>query len=113
MPDHAFFYLGMCLLLIHEMDAVRCREWQIFPGLSLLPDQLGYVVFTIVHIPLYLGLYWGLRTNPATWIHGLDIFFLIHLGLHLLFLLHPKNQFKDAFSWAIIAGAGAAGALDL
>ena len=113
MSEHLFFYLGLCLLLAHEMDAVRCHEWRIFPGLSLLPEKAGYYVFVALHIPLYLGIYWGLRANLEGWMHGLDIFFMVHVGLHLLFLLHRNNQFINPFSWALILGTGVAGALDL
>ncbi|MFD2569233.1 DUF6713 family protein [Spirosoma soli] len=40
MPDEIFFYLGLAFLTTHELDAVRCREWRIFPGLSLLNDRV-------------------------------------------------------------------------
>ena len=46
-------------------------------------------------------------------IRGLDIFFIIHVVLHLLFLRHPKNEFNSTFSWIIILGAGVAGLVDL
>jgi len=44
---------------------------------------------------------------------GLDIFFIVHVGLHLLFRDHPDYHFHTAFSWFLIIGAGVAGALDL
>ncbi len=115
MTGHLFFYLGLSFILIHEMDAVRCREWRIFPGLSLLKEKTGFVVFMLAHIPLYFLLFWGLmgKGNPAEWIRGLDWFFIIHLGLHLLFLMHPKNEFKDTLSWIFISGAAIAGLADL
>ena len=36
MANHLFFYAALSLTLVHEMDAIRCREWSILPGLSLL-----------------------------------------------------------------------------
>ena len=113
--DHLFFYLALGFILTHEMDAIRCKEWQIFPGLSLLKDGTGYIVFTLLHIPLYFLLFRGLfgQPDPEGLIRALDIFFLIHVGLHLLFLWHPKNQFKSFWSWAIIVGAGLFGGIDL
>lgn len=113
MLTHLFFYLGMCLLLVHEMDAVQRHEWRIFPGLSLLPDKAGYYVFTAIHVPLYLWLYWGLHNNPETWRRGLDVFFIVHVGLHVVFMRHRHYEFNNLFSWALILGAGVAGALDL
>lgn len=114
MKEHFLFYLGLTFIIIHEMDAIRCKEWRIFPGLSLLQDQTGFKAFVIAHVPLFLFLFYGLtkETNEGL-IIGLDLFFLIHLGLHILFLKHKKNEFKDWISWTIIAGAGLCGTLDL
>ena len=106
---------GLALILVHELDAMRCHEWRIFPGLSMLPDRIGRMLFILLHIPLFVFLLVSL-TAPVpgrAFIAGLDIFLVVHLGLHLLFLLHPKNEFKDVWSWSIIAGAALCGALDL
>jgi len=115
MPAHSFFYLALSLLLLHEMDAVRCREWRIFPGLSLLPERWGRPLFLLVHVPLYCWLLAALtnEASRAAFMHGMSLFCLVHAGLHLLFLLHPKNEFLDQQSWGIIAGAALAGALEL
>lgn len=115
MPTHFFFYLGLAFILMHEMDAIRCREWRIFPGLSLLNDKWGQIVFQFAHIPLFVWLFWALLGTPdnAAFMRGLDIFLIVHLGLHVLFLLHPKNEFKDWLSWTILIGAAFGGALDL
>jgi len=115
MMNSLFFFVALSLMLTHEMDAIKCREWRIFPLTSRLDDSRGYWVFTAVHVPLYLLLFWALFTpdglNHAL-MRGLDLFFVVHLGLHLLFLKHPKNEFKSAFSWILIVGAALAGALD-
>jgi hypothetical protein len=115
MANHFYFYIGLIFIIIHEMDAIRCKEWRIFPGLSLLNDDLGYKVFMLAHIPLYFLIYWKLANDESreVFIHGLSIFFMIHIGLHLLFLLHKKNEFKDWISWLFIVGAGLFGFLDL
>lgn len=114
MIDHLFFYLGLSLLLVHEMDAVRCKEWRIFPGLSLLNDKMGYLVFTIAHIPLFFWLVVSLSDGSIEkMITGWDYFFIAHLGLHLLFLKHTKNEFKDWISWIIISGIAVCGLLDI
>lgn len=115
MQSHPFFLFGLACILLHEMDAIRCKEWRIFPGISFLKDKPGMIVFTLAHIPLYYFLFRGLAfsENQEGLITGLNYFFIIHLGLHLLFLLHPKNEFKDLLSWAIIGGAAAGGGMDL
>jgi hypothetical protein len=115
MSGAVFFYLGLTFLLLHEMDAVRCREWRIFPGLSQLSDRNGFRLFMLLHIPLLFLL---LRALPVAGdasglVMGIDIFLGIHLLLHLLFLRHPNNEFRDALSWSLIVGAALFGALDL
>ena len=115
MTGHAFFYVGISLLTMHEMDAVRCREWRIFPGLSMLSDKLGQKVFILVHLPIFFFIYWKLtyNANNEAFINGFNIFMLVHLGLHILFLKHKNNEFRDWVSWTILVGAGFCGLIDL
>lgn len=116
MTDHVFFYAGLSLLLTHEMDAMRHHEWRILPLTAHLPSDTGYLVFTALHLPLYFWLFLALGSEGPTrerLITGLNIFFVIHVVLHLLFLRHPLNQFRSLFSWALIAGGGLCGAIDL
>lgn len=116
MTTQIFFFAGLALLLVHEMDAIRCREWAIFPLLARLDDKTGYATFTALHIPLYLVPFLGLLVGDEPsrgLLIGLDVFFIIHVFLHVLFLRHPKNQFTSLFSWAIIVGAGLSGLIDL
>lgn len=107
------FLIGLAFLLLHEMDAVRCREWRIFPGLSLLPERTGSILFMLAHIPLYYWVMLEVAAGRPAFRTGFDYFLLIHLGLHLLFLRHPNNEFKDWMSWLFIGGAGLFGLLDL
>ena len=115
MTDNILFLLGLSLLLMHEMDAIRCKEWRIFPGLSMLDDKTGHSVFLFAHIPIFYWLFWQLTNGSDidTFRMGFDIFLIVHFGLHLLLLKHKNNEFKDWISWAIIAGAGTCGLLDL
>lgn len=115
MVEHTFFYLGLSLLTMHEMDAIRCKEWQIFPVLSMLSDRLGHIIFVFAHIPLFFFIFWKLTHSQEidAFIKGFSIFMIVHLGLHILFLKHKSNEFKDWISWTIIIGAGLYGLLDL
>jgi hypothetical protein len=108
-----FYTLGLALILMHEMDAVRCKEWRIFPGLSLLSDARGFVVFMLAHIPLFFWLLAMYQRGSQSFRMGFDVFLIVHLGLHILFLRHPNNLFKDWISWSIIVGAGICGLIDL
>lgn len=116
MAEHLFFILGFCFLLAHEMDAIRAKEWKIFPMLSRMGDEAGYVAFTILHIPIYTLLLWGLYgagdVNRGL-IFGLDVFFVFHVFLHTIFYSHPENRFRSVFSYVLIIGAGIFGAIDL
>lgn len=114
MPYNTFFWLGLTFILMHEMDAVRCREWRIFPGLSQLNDKWGFIVFMFAHIPLFFLLFYGLNQADNNGLKlGLNIFFIIHMVVHLLFLKNKRNEFKDLISWALIAGAAVCGAIAL
>ena len=115
MNDNIFFLTGLSLIFLHEMDAIRYKEWRIFPGLSMMEDKTGHIVFLFAHIPIFFLLFWQLTNSPNidTFRIGFDIFLIAHLGLHLLFLKHKNNEFKDWISWTIIAGAGISGLLDL
>ncbi len=117
--NHFFFWLGLAFILTHEMDAVARKEWRIMPVLSKIQDdQLGFLVFTALHIPLYIALFWGLfrgglNTINLDLVNGLNLFFIIHILAHFLLRHHSKNQFNNWFSWLLIIGAGLAGATDL
>lgn len=115
MHEHVYFYLGLSFLTMHEMDAIRCREWRIFPLLSLLSDKLGHIIFVFAHIPLFFFMFWKLThsQDPEAFMQGFNIFMLVHLILHILFLKHKNNEFKDWISWTIIIGAALCGLLDL
>ena len=113
MDKDVFYLLGVTLILMHEMDAVRCKEWRIFPGLSYLSDSSGFIVFMLVHIALFYGLLMMWNSGSESFRTGFNFFLVVHVGLHILFLKHKNNLFKDWISWSIIIGAGACGTLDL
>lgn len=109
--EKIYFYLGISFILMHEMDAIRCKEWRIFPGLSLLDDKMGQTIFIFAHVPLFFIIFYFLENMAFQ--KGLDIFLIIHCFLHILFLKHQKNEFKDWISWSIIILASIFGGLDL
>ena len=116
MAEYFFFVLGFCFLLAHEMDAIRAKEWKIFPVLKKLGDEAGYRAFTALHVPIYALLLWGLLADGGVnrgLIIGLDVFFIVHVFLHLIFYNHPENRFRSVFSYVLIFGAGIFGVLDL
>lgn len=116
MLNDPFFLLGLALLLVHEMDAIRCKEWRMFPITARMDAETGYLVFAALHVPLYALIFWGLFGDGGAnkrLIFSLDAFFIVHVFLHLIYIKHPEHRFGSGFSWALILGAGACGALDL
>ncbi len=116
MDSHFYFFIALAFIFVHEMDAIRQHEWRMFPLTSWLKEKTSFLIFMGLHVPLYVLLLWNLYTPNGLnkgLIQGLDIFFIIHVVLHLLFLKHPKNEFNSIFSWIIILGAGVAGFIDL
>lgn len=115
MSEHFFFYLGLSFLTLHEMDAIRCKEWRIFPGLSLLSDKIGQVLFVFAHLPLFYFIFWQLTHSQdiEAFMKGFNIFMIVHLLLHILFLKHKNNEFKDWISWSVIIGSSLCGIIDL
>ncbi len=109
------FWFTLSLLFLHEMDAVRNREWRLFAFLNKLDDRTAFQAFTLAHLPLYIFIFF-LLSHPSPEVQYRfqlfgDIFFVVHLGLHLLFTPNPANDFTSAFSKGIIRVAGICGAL--
>ncbi len=115
MPDHFFFYLGLSFILVHELDAVHRKEWRIFPGLSLLNETWAANIFIFAHIPLFFLLFLALSSNNdyKFTILCINLFFLLHLALHVGFLRHKKNEFKGWGSWIMITCPAICGVSDL
>lgn len=112
MYPNFFFSVGLASIVVHEMDAMRCHEWRIFPGLSLLPDTYGKSIFMWAHVPLFSWVFWRLENHDNhSFKLAFDVFLMIHMALHIIFLFHPKNEFKDLSSWGFIVLAAVCGAL--
>jgi hypothetical protein len=113
-----FFLLTLSLLFVHELDAVRCREWRIFPLTAFLDDTTGMRVFILAHVPLFaIILFYASRSIGAGgngFSLGMAIFCVVHAFVHWAYERHPKCEFRNPLSRAIIwscAGAGLAAAL--
>lgn len=112
------FVAAFSFLLTHEMDAVRRHEWRLLPFLSRLnDDERAHELFTALHVPLYIALLWVFFgrgvASAVPLVVGLDLFCIVHVGLHVLLRNHPNYHFRSLLSWGLIAGAGVAGGLDL
>ena len=112
--DLAALWLVISLLLTHELDAVRRHEWRILPLTSFLPDKTAGQLFIWAHVPLILVVLAIVQAGPASLGALLFSGFAIaHVSLHWLYRNHPRNEFLDFPSQALIVLAGLAGALHL
>ncbi|EKQ54272.1 MULTISPECIES: DUF6713 family protein [unclassified Clostridium] len=102
------FCINFSLILLHEMDAIRNREWMMFIILKEMKDDAGYKVFTLAHLPLYFLIIFALLNNNLYFniSIGLDIFLILHSIIHFLFRRKPNNNFNGIFSKSIIYGMG-------
>ena len=81
-----------------------------------MEDEAAYLVFTALHVPIYVLLLWGLYDDDGVdraLIAGLDVFLVVHMFLHLLLRNISGSQFRSSFSWVLILGASIFGAIDL
>lgn len=102
------FVLMISLLLIHEMDAIRTKEWKMFIVLKDMADDKAYKIFTLAHLPLYCAVIFIMAQGgePAVLYYIIDIFLIGHTIVHYGFKKHLKNGFTSVFSKAIIYSMG-------
>ncbi|WP_287373800.1 DUF6713 family protein [Prosthecochloris sp.] len=117
MIEDLVFYTGLSFLIAHELDAVNRHEWKMFPGLSGLADQKGYRLFVLLHVPLLVVIFW-LMFHPDRGVRYafqaiMDVFFIVHAGLHYLLRRHEHNGFTKRFSLLLIGLCSLAGAVHL
>ncbi len=96
------FYLGVAGIFAHELDAIQQHEWRFF--FPHFTDQTGYRLFTALHVPLFGFVLWGLPFREFQ--IGMDVFLMVHVGLHWLLRNHPKIEFRNPFSRLLIGGTG-------
>lgn len=100
------FCLNISLLLVHEMDAIRCKEWNMFIFLKSMKENHAYLIFAIAHIPLYFALIYLLIFGSSNTLGILEtvinIFLVFHWIIHIAFRNKQQNNFKGLFSRAVI-----------
>ena len=69
-----FFVLGLCFILMHEMDAIRCHEWRILPITSFMKDKTGMVVFMLLHILFFYYVLMATTLEDQSFRFGFSIF---------------------------------------
>lgn len=108
------FIVNISLLLVHEMDAVKNREWRMFIVLKDMEDEKAGRIFLLAHVPLYATALF-LLMSPAKLIlfYILDVFLILHAVVHFGFRHHKHNSFTSTISKAIIYMMAAISAVHL
>ncbi|MFP3390965.1 DUF6713 family protein [Brevibacillus sp. SIMBA_040] len=107
------FSINFALLCLHEMDAIRAKEWKLFVILKDMDDDRAFKTFTILHLPLYAILLYSFVSHHIISFIIIDVFLIIHSVLHFFFEKHPNNNFTNMFSRMIIYPMGVLGVLHL
>jgi hypothetical protein len=111
------FYTVIALFVAHELDAVRLREWQLLFVLRHQPEHRAFAIFVLLHIPIMVVFLW-LAGHPLlqvrTWFQiAVDVFAVVHLGLHWHLRNREQSGFQDRFSRNLIFVSGFAGTIHL
>lgn len=100
------FLFLLSLLMVHELDAIRRREWRMFIILNKMDDERAFQIFSLLHIPLLMVIFWFITAPSAIvvfWFQVvLDTFLIVHKFLHDSFQRHPNNEFTTPFSKRVI-----------
>lgn len=107
------FSINFALLCLHEMDAIRAKEWKMFVILKDMEDTRAFKVFTILHLPLYTILIFSFVSHQLLSFVLIDLFMIFHSLAHFLFEKHPNNNFKNLYSRMIIYPMGILGMVHL
>ena len=112
-----FFVLAVALMLAHELDAMQRHEWRIFPGLSLLSDRAGMLVFVWAHVPLFALVFWygagSIKAGGNGFSAGFSAFCVAHAFVHRAYERHPRCEFKNPLSRSVIWSCALAAAAAL
>jgi hypothetical protein len=115
--DRPFFLVSFSTLLVHEMDAVREREWRVLFPFNLINDEeSAHIVFTGAHVPVTAALLLALTLPSSTADRvatGLSLFSIGHAAAHGLFRWKDWGGFKSLFSKTLIFGSAVSGFADL
>ncbi|MEL6470943.1 MAG: DUF6713 family protein [Cyanobacteria bacterium J06623_4] len=109
------FYVGLAMLLTHELDAMTHQEWRLLFVLRKLPEPLAKTCFLLLHVPLFGLLLWAVGHDSTNVVQrtksAIALFLAIHAALHYRLRYHPKYTFHSLLSASLIYGGGVFGLL--
>ena len=98
-------------LSVHELDAIRQREWRFFFAPVTVRDETAYQIFTALHAPLFVVILAFIESSVVQL--GVDSFAFAHALVHLRLRNHPLVEFGSWFSRFWIYGGALLGVLHL
>ncbi len=109
------FYVGLSLLICHELDAVARHEWRLLPLFRSLEDDLAYTAFVLSHFPLFVGIFWAThhsRPALARWSQFIvDLALVAHGIAHFALSGHVLYEFEPPIETITVYGAAIIGTL--
>ncbi len=107
------FIFIISLLLIHEMDAIRGKEWTMIIFFRNMSEERAYQVFTLLHIPMYVLLFYFWLSHYLIFYYVVDILLIVHAFLHYGFRNHKNNRMNSLLSKFVINSAAVLSAINL
>jgi hypothetical protein len=99
--------MSLTLMALHEIDAIRCHEWRMIPGLQTLPEAVAKKVFVVGHLPLLvlLSLFFWSEQYAITALTYFNLFVVVHCFAHIFGRQSKVNVFTGFYSWFLILGS--------
>ena len=105
------------MLLTHELDAVTHGEWRLLYILRDLNDSLGYTIFVVLHIAIFMAILFftqhGSKRSRLWFKIGVSVFMIVHAIIHFRLIGAPGYTFEGILSNSLIFGSALFGAIYL
>jgi hypothetical protein len=116
--ENIYFCIAISFLFIHELDAIKAKEWRLFIILKDLKEEHAYSIWLALHLPLFLFplliISDFFQTENGNFMkNGINIFLILHLFIHFSFRKHKEYQFKTLQSNIYIVLTSVFAILDL
>lgn len=95
-------WINISLLYVHELDAVRKREWRMMLLSDRVDDEIAFRIFAALHVPLFAVVFWFMESRFSLLYWFVSGFGVFHFLLHSLFRKHVENRMRNVFSRTII-----------
>ncbi|MEE2930872.1 MAG: DUF6713 family protein [Pseudomonadota bacterium] len=102
--------VAVALFSVHEMDAMTHAEWRLLPILSGMQEDAARGTFVLLHIPIYIGVFWALFVASWKQLAGRIFSFAVfaHAAAHFLLSDHNLYTFNAPIETITVYGAALA-----